>query len=288
MQISQPLVSVVIPCYNHEDFVQDSIQSVIDQTYDNIELIIIDDGSKDNSVIKIQEMIELCEKRFNRFEFRSRANIGLSATFNEGLEWCNGEYFTANASDDILLPKKIELQVEFLEKSKGVVAVFGGFILIDSTGKELSKNRGTNSFYSFKDIILLDSKLSTPTQMVRTASIKEVGGYNPDTEIEDWYMWLKLSLIGNLYAMEEIVSLYRVHDNNTSAQSTNMHNARIRILDDYKDSKYYKKAIKRTMWLNASEGFYGNHENKLLHYIRMMFYDPSRTIKRTLRRISQR
>ncbi|MCD2506173.1 glycosyltransferase family A protein, partial [Staphylococcus aureus] len=73
---------------------------MIDQDYENIELIIIDDGSKDNSVIKIQEMVECCKQRFTRFEFRSRANIGLSATLNEALEWCEGEYFSALASDD--------------------------------------------------------------------------------------------------------------------------------------------------------------------------------------------
>jgi len=85
-QSNQPLVSVVIACYNHEFFVQDSIQSVIDQTYQNIELIIIDDGSKDGSVKKIQEMIPNCQQRFIRFEFRHRLNKGLSATLNEALE----------------------------------------------------------------------------------------------------------------------------------------------------------------------------------------------------------
>lgn len=79
-QSNQPLVSVVIPCYNHESFVQDSIQSVIDQPYQNIELIIIDDGSKDGSVEKIQEMIPACQERFVRFEFQYRPNKGLSAT----------------------------------------------------------------------------------------------------------------------------------------------------------------------------------------------------------------
>ncbi|MGA6331370.1 glycosyltransferase family 2 protein, partial [Acinetobacter baumannii] len=105
----QPLVSIVIPCYNHANFVQDCIQSVIAQTYQNIELIIIDDGSKDGSVEKIQEFIGECEKRFVRFEFRNRPNKGLSATLNEALEWCQGEYFSAIASDDMMLNDKIEI-----------------------------------------------------------------------------------------------------------------------------------------------------------------------------------
>lgn len=76
----QPLVSVVIPCYNHEQFVQEAIQSVIDQDYTNIELLIIDDGSKDSSAEKIEKLIAVCKQRFNRFEFKSRANKGISAT----------------------------------------------------------------------------------------------------------------------------------------------------------------------------------------------------------------
>ena len=73
---NQLLVSVVIPCYNHEKFIQDCIQSVIDQTYQNIELIIIDDGSKDSSVEIIEKMLPACEQRFVRFEFRNRPNKG--------------------------------------------------------------------------------------------------------------------------------------------------------------------------------------------------------------------
>ena len=86
-----PLVSVVIACYNHENFVQDCIKSVVAQTYDNIELIIIDDGSKDSSVEKISELIDVCQNRFSRFEFRHRSNKGLTATLNEALERRQGE-----------------------------------------------------------------------------------------------------------------------------------------------------------------------------------------------------
>ena len=104
----KPLVSVVIPCYNHEKFVQDCIQSVIDQTYENIELIIIDDGSKDNSVKVIQELAD----KYG-FTFIHRPNKGLSATLNEGIRLSKGKYFSAIASDDILFLEKIEKLKEY-------------------------------------------------------------------------------------------------------------------------------------------------------------------------------
>lgn len=283
-----PLVSVVIPCYNHEKFVQDTIQSVIDQTYSSIELIIIDDGSSDGSVLKILEMVKSCEKRFVRFKFTSRLNKGLSATLNEGLEWCEGKYISTVASDDLILKNKTKIQVEFLEKNKEVVAVFGGFTLIDKQGLPLSDHKGSGSFYNFKDIILLDSKLPAPTQMIRATSITEVGGYDSDIKIEDWYMWLKLSLVGSLYAMEDIVSSYRRHSNNSSSQLTEMHSSRMHILKQYKNSKYYEKSIKRLMWLNASEEFYYNDKNKAVSYVKMLSYDPLRTINRTLNKILHR
>lgn len=72
LEKENPLVSIVIPCYNHAQFVQESIQSVIDQDYKNIELIIIDDGSKDNSIDVIKEMIPVCEERFTRFKALSK------------------------------------------------------------------------------------------------------------------------------------------------------------------------------------------------------------------------
>ena len=69
-----PLVTVMIPCYNHEKYIKESIQSVIDQTYSRLELIVIDDGSKDNSVQKIEEMRLACEQRFEFFKFIFREN----------------------------------------------------------------------------------------------------------------------------------------------------------------------------------------------------------------------
>lgn len=213
----QPLVSVVIPCYNHERYVKDCIQSVIDQTYQNIELIIIDDGSKDNSVAEIQKMVDKCKERFTRFEFRYRANVGLSATLNEALDWCQGKYFSAIASDDQMLPHKTVLQVEFLEKNSDYVAVFGEMNQIDENNNIERTWRVYDSEYNFDDIAKLMHYLYAPTQLIRLENLLSVGGYNPKLRIEDWYSYLKLTKNGmKMFALDNIVCNYRRHTHNTS------------------------------------------------------------------------
>lgn len=276
MQRSQPLVSVVIPCYNHEQFVQDSIQSVIDQTYENIELIVIDDGSNDSSVVKIEEMLDSCKKRFVRFEFRYRANIGLSATLNEALEWCKGKYFSAIASDDQMLKAKIAKQIVFLEGNRDSVAVFGGIQLIDEKNDKLDIILSERSVYDFKDIIMHRHDLPAPTQMIRMDVIKKIGGYDIDLIIEDWYMWLKLSSKGNISYMSEVFCLYRIHDNNSSKNLEKMQKGRLEVLERFNDNLYYSEALKHTKWINLVETYI--NERKTKYILGLLIMSPKKTI----------
>lgn len=278
-QSNQPLVSVVIACYNHEFFVQDSIQSVIDQTYQNIELIIIDDGSKDGSVKKIQEMIPTCQQRFIRFEFRHRLNKGLSATLNEALEWCKGEYYSALASDDMMLPGKTKLQVDFLDANKNISAVFGGIKLIDNNNITISERVRQSKQYSFKDIILHQHDLPAPTQMIRLSALKNVGGYDPNILIEDWYMWLRLSSYSDLYYMDHLLCLYRQHETNISKNLEKMHSGRFDVLSCFKDSIYYEEAYKKIKWLNSLERIAFNKKSKLLKYFSIFLLNPIKAIE---------
>lgn len=227
-----PLVSVVVSCYNHEKYVQDCIQSIIDQTYENIELIIIDDGSKDTSVQKIEEMTEICTQRFVRFEFRHRENRGLCATLNEALDWCRGKYYSPFASDDLMLPNKTECQANFLEKNSNSIGAFGGVILL---WENHQKNRVLKrKDFSFKDIILHNHELPAPTAMVRTRNIKETGGYQADLAIEDWYMWLKLTESGKVMSYLNIpLAYYRRHSSNTSNNLLLMNDERKKVLNKF-------------------------------------------------------
>ena len=250
----QPLVSIVIPCYNHAQFVQETIQSVIDQDYENIELIIIDDGSKDNSVDVIQEMIPACEERFVRFEFRYRPNKGLCATLNEALEWCEGEYLSCIASDDIMLPDKTSFQVQYLEVSQKSIGVFGGVdVLYNAAGviKTSLKNSRKNNF---NDVFTYKHYLPAPTQMLRLASVKRVGGYRDDLIIEDWSMWLFLTEHGGtLDYVDKVFSQYRRHSGNLSGRFEIMSKGRAQILNLFKDKPNYKKACAMARMVDAHD-----------------------------------
>lgn len=250
----QPLVSVVIPCYNHEQFVQDCIQSVIDQTYQNIELIIIDDGSSDRSVEKIQEMVDSCKQRFNNFEFRHRPNKGLSTTLNEALGWCTGDYISPIASDDLMLPSKVKRQVELLQENQEMVAIFGAVQLVNNLNIVIGEIRQKNKIFEFNDLIYTDRFLPAPTQMIRLDALRTVGGFVEGMIIDDWYIYLKLLEAGNkIQYIDEIFCSYRTHDGNTFSNPYKMSIGRLQVLNEFSEHENFKKAFIKVCWDNAFE-----------------------------------
>lgn len=273
------LVSVVVPCYNHEKYVKETIESIINQTYKNIELIVIDDGSKDNSVEAIKEMIPACEKRFPRFEFRHRENKGLSATLNEMVDWAEGKYFTGCASDDILLPSKISLLVEKLENLDDSYSVaFGDAIFIDDNSNEVFIDRKTGEYtteengykffldyytferdFDYKDeksfgsykTLLAGNYLPAMSYVIKLDKIREVGAWTSGNTIEDWEMWLKLSKNYKFAYIDEPVAFYRWHDSNTcKTMKFELVRDSLQLLEEEKNyafSKGYKSAFYTTL-----------------------------------------
>lgn len=256
-----PLVSMVIPCYNHENFVQDAIRSIINQSYENIELIIIDDGSTDNSVTKIREMCQECLERFTRFEFRSRVNKGLSFTLNESIEWCKGKYFAALASDDIALKDKINIQIQYMELNLDVVAVFGSANYIDENNEIKVIDSLQQQEYSFDKIFLNECQFFAPTQLMRKSILDDIGGYNVEILVEDWYMWLKMAQKGRIICLSEKLANYRIHSNNTTKKSKFIYENNLKTLSDYSDHKMYRKAYSKLRWTYI---VWTGQQNKLL------------------------
>lgn len=266
---SFPLVSIVIPCYNHEQFVKDSIQSVIDQTYQNIELIIIDDGSKDSSVEIIEKMLPACEQRFVRFEFRNRPNKGLSATLNESIAWSKGKYFAALASDDIILKNKINLQVKYMEENPKTTAVFGSANYIDENNNIKTLDQLKQQEYFFDKIFLNECQFYAPTQLMRKSTLDEVGGYDPDILVEDWYMWLKMAEKGSVYCLSDTFANYRIHSNNTTKNSKFIYDNNMKTLSFYKDHSLYDKAYSKLRWTYI---VWTGQQNKALSFKLLLEY----------------
>ena len=238
-----PLVSVCIPAYNHEKYIAQTIESVINQDYMNLELIIINDGSKDKTDEVIKKYEQKCQKRFVRFEYRNRENKGLSATLNEMVQWSKGKYFTACASDDMFLSTKVSLLVGLLEKLSDEYAVaFGNAIFINDNSNEIyidvntgglsRQEEGTKFFLDFQvlqtncdlktgknfgsyETLLIGNYLPAMSFLIKLNKIKEVGAWTSGNTIEDWEMWLKLSKNYKFAYIDEPVALYRWHENNT-------------------------------------------------------------------------
>lgn len=241
---NMPFVSVVIPSYNHEKYVSDSIKSVLNQTYKNIELIVIDDGSKDNSVSIIQKLADEY-----KFKFIHRPNKGLCATLNEGLNLANGKYFCAVASDDKFILDKIEKQVKFMEENPDVAVCCGNHIEFN----ENYENKISLKFdkkYDFETMLEFDL-ISAPTAMIKSEVLKSLGGYDENMIIEDLDMWLRITHVGYKIAhIDEYLAYYRKHATNTTANYAKMVDGVEKVLQkwDY-DEKFKKIADRRRLLL---------------------------------------
>ena len=237
----KPLVSVIIPSYNHEKYVQDTIKSIVNQTYKNIELIIIDDGSKDSTWQKIQEMQKECESRFARVHFETKENEGTCATFNKLLSLAQGEYVYIIASDDLAKPHAIEKEVEFLQKNKDYALVVGDNELIDGEGKVCYWDQERNNVYSQEDAIyktfgeflqknrkfdfetdvfgtyqsLCVGNYITNGYLIRKSIFEKTGYFTKEAPLEDWYLMLQISKYAKMKYLSEVLFSYRWHDNNT-------------------------------------------------------------------------
>lgn len=211
--IEKPLVTVLIPSYNHAEYVYESVRSVLDQTWDNIQLIVVDDGSTDDSVAILTDLSSTYG-----FEFLSQKNKGLTATLNDALERADGKYFCMLSSDDIALPGKLEKQVAFMEGRPDVGLCGGSAIDIDNKNKPLKKQKKLEyAELDFDDVFMARKRGPTaPSMMARTSALHDVGGYDPEIRLEDMDMWLKLTYKGwKIVCLEEIFAYYRVHESNT-------------------------------------------------------------------------
>lgn len=214
----RPLVSVVIPSYNHAPYVEATIGSALSQSLSDLELIIIDDGSEDDSVACIQHIMD--QRGDCRVRLITRENRGLPRTLNEGLVMARGKYFAYLGSDDLWEPDKVEKQVLAMESAgRHVGASFTDCFLIDSAGQRLDRlgrQYGYRGGDIYHDLVQMAFHPPSPTNLFVREKLIAVGGFNEDIPVEDRDVWLRLARHYSVIYVPEPLASFRVHLTNTS------------------------------------------------------------------------
>ena len=217
-----PLVSIIALCYNQAQFCEDTLGSIYNQSYKNIELIIMDDFSSDNSVEKINRWINAHQDISIQFIPHNK-NVGICKTLNEALKNAKGKYFELIACDDLMHPEKTSRQVSYLEATNNSVAmVYTDALLINDDGSDryglfIQRSRDFEQLPSGKiyDVLLEENFIPAMSVMIKTAIIKSLGGFDEKLSFEDHDMWLRLAENHEIHCMADYTSVsYRLHDNN--------------------------------------------------------------------------
>ncbi|MFT3929023.1 MAG: glycosyltransferase [Spongiibacteraceae bacterium] len=250
-----PLVTIIIPSYNHAAYIQKTVESVVRQTYKPIELIVIDDGSTDGS----QTLLAGLAAEYG-FCFESQANQGLSRTLNKGIALAQGKYICTVGSDDILLLDKTERQVAFMESNPTVAVCGGNQLIIDSDGIIVNKRQRFEPYreFSFDDLFLgRKALIAASSAMFRADVLAEQGGYDPDIPLEDMYMWLKLSSRGcRIVGLNDVLIYYRKHASNSYKNAKYMMDSMEKTYAAYARHPQYSRVIndyRRSMFLRAAK-----------------------------------
>ena len=278
-----PLVSLLIPCYNHEEFLDDNLASLVGQDYGNIELLICDDCSPDGSFEKICAWEQRLKSRFSRVEIlRNAVNCGVTKNINRMLAMARGRIIKILASDDAMAPGAVSAAVEHMEKSGADVLVVNGI--------KVPEDRHYPDFGDGDAVYSDTPDLSAESLFVRTALCNEIfapgvflrrevfdryGAYDETIRVEDFEFWLRISKDGTVkfvYLQQPLV-YYRINAGSITSQSGNaglerrrrmFHRAEMDTLAKYAGDlprEVYAKAVLRRIlderWLAVNGGLWG-------------------------------
>jgi len=236
-----PSVSIIMPIYNSSKWISDSIKSVVNQSFDNWELIIVNDGSTDNSVEIIQQYLN--DKRIKLFH---QKNLGPANARNIGISNCNGEFLAFLDSDDIWLHEKLQIQLQFFESNPHIGLVYSNYNLFYDNPKLTFPLKQSNWFHTWPDNhrLLVYDFIGILTVVVRTSIIKELGGFNENLfGTEDWDLWIKVAQFNKISKIEKVTASYRVHPDGLSQTAHNHFNQLKKVYDLHVFKKNVPKHI---------------------------------------------
>lgn len=213
------LVTIIALCCNQAKYVYEALESIRNQTYKNLQLIIIDDGSSDNSVEVIENWID--QTSFKCSFFPQKQNLGICKTLNAHLKYVNGEYYQVIACDDVLIDNKIETQIhQFMQLDKDYALVYCDLYKINEFSEVFGvtpfTERGwidSNMIPSGNLFVQLSKQcfIAAPTVLIKTIVLNDIK-YDESLLFEDWDMWLAISMKYKIKGFNNKLVKYRIHN----------------------------------------------------------------------------
>lgn len=224
------LVSIVMPCYNGEQFIEETIKSVINQTYKKWELLVIDDGSKDNSYNLVKKYADHDE----RIHLIQQKNAGSAAARNNGIRHSQGQYLALLDSDDVWLPGFLDSQVRFIQQ-KGAVCVCSSYSRIDEKSNEILKPVLSKAIITSKDMQSIDYIGCLTGLYDQSKHGKIYLKEELNSLLDDYAFWVDvINLEGVAYGNPKILAEYRVRKNSLTGNKKKL------IIKHY---KFYRKQL---------------------------------------------
>ncbi|NEP60707.1 MAG: glycosyltransferase [Symploca sp. SIO2G7] len=222
-----PTISVIIPAYNAEDTIKETVVSILNQTFTDFELIVINDGSQDST---LEVVSSISDSRIRVFSY---SNAGVSAARNRGIAEARGEYISFIDADDLWTSDKLESQLTALQANAQAAVAYSWTDWIDESGQFLrpgSHIKSNGNVYS--ELLFRDFVASGSNPLIRKEAFTKVGGFDESlTPAADWEMWLRLA---NKYEFVNVPAaqiLYRVSPNSMSANIWRMEAESLAIID---------------------------------------------------------
>jgi len=261
----KPLVSVCIPAYNNAAYIKETIDSILKQTYENIELVICDDKSKDNTV----EVIESIKDDRIKL-YKNEKNLGMSGNWNNCLSKCQGDFIKLVCADDILREDCLEKEVQALMDNPTAVLAESDTKLLDLNGKAKGfyKRYKTKGLENGKKIaragFFVKNYFGAPqANTFRRSAMEQAGGFDTwYTYILDYDFWVTLACMGDVYIIHEPLNYFRVrNDSNTgevlNGSKTNVYvDEHIHLVNKFKNELQLSEAdIKRSIAIRKFRNF---------------------------------
>lgn len=209
---AQPKVSIIIPTYNRAHFINEAIDSALAQNYQNVEIIVVDDGSTDETRVVL-------EGYGDKIHYLYQENQGVPAALNSGIERSSGQYLAFLDDDDIWFPEMLEVQVAYLEAHPEIGMVHADILILDETSDDprLKKRRLSRSIpsgYILPELIV-KNVIARPTVVVRRSCLDKVGLFDMELlSSEDYHLWLRVAKYFPITYIDRPLAFYRLHTTN--------------------------------------------------------------------------